>query len=352
MPGGVLPYQDEYLSSEIKKYLKSFDLIIGTLETAIGTNIPFDEIKMAGRKNIIYSRNEDFYRIKEIGVNIVSLANNHIGDLGIEGLKNTIKILNENNICYCGAGSNIEEASKPIIIEHDGVKIAILAYCSTDPNQVAYVPVATKDTWGVNPFIIENVCQDIKQYKSKCDYVVVMVHWGKEYSSYPLKEIKKSSFTLANSGADLIIGTHTHSVQPHIKYKNCHIYYSLGNFLFPDFYMAPPRPIFYPSMDEISNIKTTDIYPYPITEPLKRVWKSFSRVGLVVEVEISKKLHISNKYILLDSNNVLRTYKNLRLAIKLTLIGFCVKLPFYNQLRSVTKIIQIFVGLKNKLKKS
>ena len=351
MPGGVLPYNDRYISKEMQEYLQSFDLIVGTLETAIGTNIPFDEVKMSGRMNIIYSRNEDFYRIKELGVNIVSLANNHIGDLGEAGLANTIEILKENNVRFCGAGHNIEEASQPLIIEHNDKKIVILAYCSSDPNQVAYVPVATKDSWGINPFDINTVNQDIKKYKAQCDYVIVMAHWGKEYSSYPMKEIKRYSYAMANSGADIIIGTHTHSVQPHITHKRTHIYYSLGNFLFPDFYMHPPRPIYYPMEEEIPNIKTSYTYPFPVTEPLKRVWKPQSRLGMVAEVEISNKIRVTDKYLVLDSNNVLYPYSNKMLELKLKLIGALVKLPFYNEGKYIALAKRIVAKIKRTIYK-
>ena len=78
MPGGMLSYQDNYISPELKLFLNYFDFRIGTLESAIGTNLSYDPIKVAGRKNIIYARNEDFFRVKEMGLDVVSLANNHI----------------------------------------------------------------------------------------------------------------------------------------------------------------------------------------------------------------------------------------------------------------------------------
>ena len=98
MPGGVLPYQDKYASLGLMEYMQSFDYRIGTLESAIGTNMPFDPIKLAGRQNLIYAREEDLYRIKEMGFDIVSLANNHVGDLGRDGLVNTMRLLKENGI--------------------------------------------------------------------------------------------------------------------------------------------------------------------------------------------------------------------------------------------------------------
>ena len=93
MPGGVLPYQDKYITSDLLKYMKGFDFRIGTLEAAIGSNLSYDPVKMSGRQNIIYARDEDFFRVKEMGFDVVSLANNHVWDLGEEGLRNTIKIL-------------------------------------------------------------------------------------------------------------------------------------------------------------------------------------------------------------------------------------------------------------------
>ncbi|MBQ7787339.1 MAG: CapA family protein [Alistipes sp.] len=346
MPGGVLPYQKEYMSDTVKEYLQSFDLVIGTLETAIGTDIPFDKVKIDGRQNIIYSRNEDFFRLIEMKVNVVSLANNHVFDMGIEGLANTIDILKKNNIKYCGAGKNIQEASEPLVLNVDNRKVVILAYCSDDPNQVGYVPIATQVTYGVNTFNIETAVEEVKRYKSLYDNVVVMMHWGREYSSFPIKQIKYESYKLVESGADIIIGTHTHSVQPHICHKGNHIFFSLGNFLFPDFYMMPPRPIFYPPEEDIQNIKTTYTYPYPITEPLKRVWKDNSRLGMVAEVEFGKEIIVKDRYLQLDENNILDFYNSKRLSIKLWIIGILVKMPFYYGGRIVMKALNVVKKIK------
>ena len=94
---------------------------------------------------------------------------------------------------------------------------------------------------------------------------------------------------MIDAGADLIIGSHAHIVQPSIRYKKKHIFYGLGNFLFPDFYMYPPRPIWYPSVvGDNHSMNITYDYPFPIKNPLKRVWREASRVGLMVEVVISK----------------------------------------------------------------
>lgn len=297
MPGGVLPYQKEYISKKLQTYLDSFDIRIGTLEAAIGTGLSYDEIKMQGRANIVYARNEDFYRVKEMGFNVVSLANNHVFDLGEEGLKNTIRILKENGIQYCGAGMDIEEASKPAIIEYNDKTIAILAYCMYGNKYLGYVELAGKNKPGINPLDIDKVTDDIKEMKKKFNYVIVMPHWGREYHYFPITECKEMAYKMIDAGADLIVGSHAHIVQPVIKYHSKYIYFGLGNFLFPDFYMYPPRPIWYPEKGEnLSSIKRVVGYPYPIDEPIVTVWNGRSRIGMNVHVQINKRKYLKSNY--------------------------------------------------------
>lgn len=307
MPGGVLPYQENYISDELKDYLKSFDFRIGTLEAAVGTDLSFDEIKMKGRQNIIYARDEDFFRVKEMGFDVVSLANNHIWDLGEEGLKNTIRLLDENGIRHCGAGMNIEDASKPVVIEKDGISVAILAYCMYGNPWLGYVELAGPNKAGINPLEIEKVVSDLREAKKKYDRVIVMPHWGKEYTYNPLPECKVMAKQMVAAGADAVLGSHPHHIQPIINIKGKPVCFSMGNFLFPDFYMYPPRPIWYPSKEEnLSNIKRVEEYPFPITEPILQVWNKESRVGQVVSCNVTgKRIIIDNKFVNLSIHNVL-----------------------------------------------
>lgn len=296
MPGGVLPYQDNYISSDLLQYMQSFDFRIGTLEAAIGTGLSYDPVKMAGRQNIVYARDEDFFRVKEMGFDVVSLANNHVWDLGEKGLKNTIKTLKENNIKYCGAGLNLEEASQPVILEKDGISIAILAYCSYGNPWVGYVELAKDNKPGINPLDINKVVSDIIEAKKKYDKVIVMPHWGREYRFEPLPECIAMAKRMIDAGADAVMGSHTHQIQPMVKYKKKPICYSMGNFMFPDFYMFPPRPIWYPqSLDEVQEIEDVVGYPYPIDMPIRQVWNPVSRFGYAINLSLCKN-SIDAKY--------------------------------------------------------
>lgn len=285
MPGGVLPYQSEYITPELKAYMDGLDFRIGTLEAAIGTNLPYDPVKMQGRQNIVYARNEDFFRVKEMGFDVVSLANNHIWDLGEDGLRNTIKLLKENNIRYCGAGMDIEEASRPVVIEKEGISVAILAYCMYGNKYLGYVELAGKNKAGINPLDIDKVVSDIRQAKQKFDRVVVLPHWGREYKYNPLPECITMAKTMIKAGADAVLGSHPHQIQPLIGYKGKPVCFSMGNFLFPDFYMYPPRPIWYPeSIAEVKGVKDVVGYPFPIEEPIRQVWNPVSRYGCVISL--------------------------------------------------------------------
>ena len=283
MPGGVLPYQDNYITPELLGYMQGFDFRIGTLESAIGTNMPYDPVKMAGRQNIVYARNEDLFRVKEMGFDVVSLANNHVWDLGEEGLKNTIRLLNENGIKYCGAGMNAEEAARPAVIEKNGLRVAIFCYCMYGNPWLGYVKLAKENEAGVNPLDIDKVVEDIKKAKHQYDKVIVMPHWGREYYYEPLPECITMAKQMIKAGADAVLGSHPHQIQPHIQYKGKPVCFSMGNFLFPDFYMFPPRPIWYPeSLDDIRGVKDLVGYPFSIEEPVRQVWNSVSRYGCIV----------------------------------------------------------------------
>lgn len=307
MPGGVLPYQNEYCSPELKQYLSGFDFRIGTLEAAIGTNIPFDPIKMKNRANIIFARNEDLNRVKEIGMDVVSLANNHVFDLGEEGLLNTIEMLSQNKIQYCGAGKNIEEASRPAVVEKDGVKVAIFAYCYHNTGHWQSIPVANENQAGINPLVPEKVLNDIKRAKGHYDHVIVLPHWGNEYTSRPTAECVSWAKRMIEAGAIAVLGSHPHQIQPSMNYKQGYICFSMGNFLFPDFYMQPPRPIWYPDANEdLTSIEPLEDYPFPVEKPIKRVWSSYSRYGCVADFDIyAKSVGVSRKYVHLSLDNVL-----------------------------------------------
>ena len=319
MPGGVLPYQDSFVQNDIIEYLKSFDLRIGTLECAIGNNLKFEASKMNAEMNIVYARNEDFFRVKELGIDIVSLANNHVYDLGEAGLKNTIDCLRRNNIRYVGAGMNLDEASAPLVIEKDGLSIAILACCINGLKPV-WVTAATPTSSGIWQTDIETVCKKISRIKKQYDYVIIMPHWGIELLFFPPEEYYFYARRMIDAGADFVLGSHTHRIGPYWKYKGKTICYSMGNFLFPDFCMQVPKPQFYPkSSEEFKSLKRWWFYPKDFTSPVVSVWRGRYRIGSMVSANIKKnRVVVKHRLSKLTQDNILGLYTGLNSKIVIT----------------------------------
>jgi len=308
MPGGVLPYQESYMDDGMSDFLSQFDFRIGTLECAVGNGLPFDEEKMRRKMNIIYVRNEDLFRVREMGFDVVSLANNHVWDMGAEGLRNTMHQLERLGIQYCGAGMNIEEASKPAVVEKDGTTVAFLAYCMCDESLFGHIEIAEKDKPGLNPLFIDKVVADVKAAKKRYDKVVVIPHWGKEYEFVPMPEIVDMAKQMIKAGADAIMGGHPHLVQPFVRLHGVPVCFCLGNFLFPDFYMQPPRPMWYPDMSEnLAQIPDIHRYIFPVKERVRRVWQPQSRYSRVVALNIAgKKMGATSYFTHLEDENVIR----------------------------------------------
>jgi len=156
------------------------------------------------------------------GFDIVSIANNHIMDYGATGLFDTIKALSECNIKFVGAGKNINDARKPVILHVKDVKVGFLAYSD--------VYIASKKRPGVAP--IKYIENDVEKLKDDVDIIIISIHSGMDIVDYPLPNEIQMMHSIIDSGADLILRHHPHVVQGIEHYKKGVIVYSLGNFVF------------------------------------------------------------------------------------------------------------------------
>ena len=312
MPGGILAGVDKgYVSQDVLAILKDADIRVGTLETAIGDMPNFYEEKMKRQADVIYAKDHDLIKLKHLFIDIVSLANNHFFDLGPEGALHTIELLDQMGIKHIGAGKNLEEASAPVIIKKDGKTVAFLAFCDWRNETVGWCPFATDDKIGVNPMYDDHVVAEIKKYKAQCDYVVVMPHWGKEHTWVTTPQVYRMARKMMKAGADLILGSHPHRVQPVVNYKHASVAYSMGNFLFPDRLLVKPRSTFYPEEPvELSSLPVTDEYPY-VEELTYKKWKPLARVGMIVTAEIEKG-RIKSSYFLTceGEDGIVMTHKD------------------------------------------
>ena len=169
--------------------------------------------------------------LKELGVDIVGLANNHIYDYGAEALLDTMDTLDKAEIPYVGAGHNIKEASEPVYMEIQGKTIAFVAASRAEKNKMT--PQATDTEPGIlRCYDTTLFDEEIKEADANADIVVALPHWGTEYSTELETVQPQTAHEYIDAGADAIIGAHTHCLQGFEYYKDVPIIYSLGNFWF------------------------------------------------------------------------------------------------------------------------
>lgn len=169
----------------------------------------------------------------ELGVDFVTLANNHAYDFGEDAFLDTLDTLRAYGIDYAGGGRNAEEAQKPFYYLVDGRKIAFVSATRAEKNILT--PEAGAHSSGVfRCYEPERLLEVLGEAKANSDYVVLFVHWGTEHSDVLEKVQKTTAHAYIDAGADLIIGSHAHQLQGIEFYKGKAIFYNLGNFWFDD----------------------------------------------------------------------------------------------------------------------
>jgi len=198
---------------KIENYLKKADNLVGNLEGPIVSEPVFisaNSMSFSFDKRVATT-------LKENNFNIVSLANNHTCNMSTGGLEETKKYLKENDIYYTGDPVN---CSIEDIIIKDGV--------------VFYGVNKTFDFNCSDEEISENIKKIKEEYKE--EFLVVLPHFGNEYMHKASLSQEMSAHLMIDSGADLIVGGHPHVIQNVEKYKNKLIFYSLGNFIFDQYF--------------------------------------------------------------------------------------------------------------------
>ena len=168
--------------------------------------------------------------LNEMGVDIVSLANNHTLDYGRDALSDTFTTLDGAGILYAGAGETKERAYELQIIEKNGKKFGFLAASRVVPESNWKVEERTPGM--LTAYDDTKLVQLIKEARSGCDFLSVYIHWGVEYDAYPQDYQTKIATDCFNAGADLILGAHTHCLQGISYISGKPVFYSLGNFVF------------------------------------------------------------------------------------------------------------------------
>ena len=215
---------NDFIFNKIAPVLAKNDLVVSNLEGPITDNKSVSAGTAPGSTgNYFFTFDPTVARtLFENNIRLVDIGNNHILNFGQPGLESTEKYLTEADVDYFGAPNG----ARSIIENISGVKIAFISYNEFNGN-VAAEQSATID--------------EIKKDRTLADLVVVFCHWGVEYSIDSTVGMQALAHQLVDAGADLIIGSHPHVIEPMEIYNGKRIYYSLGNFIFDQYFSEDVR---------------------------------------------------------------------------------------------------------------
>lgn len=222
----------------VKQYFLNSDLSIANLETMICENAPYtgEQYKIGG-KYFCNAPAEFLRAIKNSGINFLMLSNNHNLDCGVNGIIETLNRINELGFKHTGLFTP-QDAKRYSIVEIKGIKIALMSYSTWFNRNEPHLTELGRKTF-INEHSKEKVSGDIKAARQEgAEFVLVYIHWGTdaEYKTRPSESMKRMAQEIADSGADYIVGSHTHSVQPFAEItaangKKVPCIYSMGNFV-------------------------------------------------------------------------------------------------------------------------
>lgn len=219
-------YDFSPMFTDVKDFITSHDLAFYNQETPFGGK----ELGYSGYP-IFNTPSEVGDEMLHMGFNLISLANNHTMDKGERGAVNSLKYWNSKDVMTAGSYLSEEDRKKINIQEKNGITYTMLAYGDLTNRAIPY-----GKPYLLNMYDKNKVKEDIERVRDKVDLLIVSMHWGIEYALQPSNKQKEIAAYLASLGVDIIIGHHTHSVQPIEYIDGTLVIYSLGNFISSQLY--------------------------------------------------------------------------------------------------------------------
>lgn len=214
------------LSEELLQELNAADILM------INNEFPYsDRGEAMADKQFVFRCSPSYVKaLTEMGVDIVSLANNHTLDYGKDALRDTFTTLDKAGILYGGAGDTVERAQEIQVIEANGKKFGFIAVSRVIPTTDWKVENSAPGLFSC--YDETRLLEMIQEGKNQCDFLTVFPHWGTEYSENPDENQLRIAEKCMEAGADLIVGAHTHCLQGVEYYNGKPVFYSMGNFIF------------------------------------------------------------------------------------------------------------------------
>lgn len=218
----------DFFSDKVKQELTSADFTMGNNEFAYTTRGHRQE----GKAYCFRADPKDAGWLHTLGIDMVSVANNHVFDYGEQGFLDTLDALEDAGIPYSGGGRNLSEASAVRYVVVGGRKIAIVSATEIE-RFYHFTQKAGKGKPGVLKTQQEEVWKkELKTAKDNSDYVIAYIHWGTEGKIYYGQDQTNIAELSVKAGADAVIGGHPHRLQGVTFIDNVPVAYSVGNFWF------------------------------------------------------------------------------------------------------------------------
>jgi poly-gamma-glutamate capsule biosynthesis protein CapA/YwtB (metallophosphatase superfamily) len=211
-------------SGEMREYLRSADLTLANLENPVLRNATWHDSGTTFNGDLRL-----LPLLEDAGIDGVTLANNHTLDANAPGLQETMENLDRAGISHAGGGMDLTSAREPMIFNLGDTKVGVLSYQNVPSYEWAW---ATEDTAGTAPLQANILREDVQRLKRRVDVVVVMPHWGEEYTATPEPGQVDLAHQALDAGADLVVGGHAHWPKGMEIYRDKPIFYGVGNFLF------------------------------------------------------------------------------------------------------------------------
>lgn len=226
LAGGAWRREPALLAPDVYSLLNSCDVVVGNLEFTLpgdGRQVP-TEPRVVGEPSWIEA-------IAAAGVQVVSLANNHMFDCLAPGFRNLRECLDRAGLRYFGAGMDLSEATAPAVVESGGLRLALLG--AADRRSGPY-QFAGAGQFGVAPLDMQRLIEQVGVLRYEVDHVIISLHWGEERLLIPSPEQVAQARALVDAGAAMVFGHHPHVLQGMELHHGRPIIYSLGNFLADD----------------------------------------------------------------------------------------------------------------------
>ncbi len=204
--------------------LKSADIAFGNLESAVSTrgepfpkeyNFRAEPAALAGLR-------------RNSGIDVLNLANNHVGDYGPEATVDTVRGVERHGMKAVGAGPSLQRALAPQVVKRLGLKVAFVGFSEIAPIEFAAAPGHPGTAWA-SP---DHVAAAVQAARRKADIVIATFHWGIEKQTLETARQRELADLAVRNGAQVVIGAHPHTLQPVRRQGGAIVAYSLGNFVF------------------------------------------------------------------------------------------------------------------------